>query len=392
MVFEGFSNAKKMQFFLLLERICQQLELTDTQFQDAKCKYEAVGKWLNEGVVLNPHGPHIFPQGSMSLGTTVRPLDQDEFDIDLVCRLDLFPNQYSPDAVRMAVGERLEANEAYKKILKPLNRGWRLNYAESSKLHLDITPAIKDESNSNGGLVVPDKKLKKWKPSHPQGYIQWFEEISALLPIVEFSERAAMAKAKIDPFPEQVVFKSILKRCVQILKRHRDLYFLNIDSCNAPISVILTTLAAKSYQMLVLSGKFSSELALLFSVIQHLPEFVDVRVIEGQRLFYIPNETTKGENFAEKWNTHPERARAFYSWHQKVVSDFQKIEQVKGLDSIQQLLSENFFGERDTSIAFNQYIETVNEHRRNRTLRVVSGVGLTTSTGTQVRRNTFYGK
>jgi len=392
MVFEGYSNDKKMQFFSFLERICQQLELTDTQFQDAKGKYEAVGKWLSEGVALNPHGPHIFPQGSMSLGTTVRPLGQDEFDIDLVCRLELFSNQCSPEGVRRSVGERLEANEVYKKMLEPLNRGWRLNYAESSKLHLDITPAIKDEGSSNGGLVVPDKELKEWKPSHPQGYVQWFEDISALMPIIEFSERAAMAKAEIDPFPEQVVFKSILKRCVQILKRHRDLCFVNIDSGNAPISIILTTLAAKSYQMLVSSGRFASELDLLFSVIKHLPDFIEVRVIDGQRTFYIPNETTKGENFAEKWNTHPERAKAFYFWHQKTISDFQKIEQAEGLDSLQRLLAETFFGERDTLIAFNEYVEAVNEHRRNRTLSVVSGVGLATATGTQVRSNTFYGK
>jgi hypothetical protein len=390
MVFERYSNDQKVQLFSLLERVCQKLELTDTQYRDAKGKYEAVGEWLNDGEVLNPHDPHIFPQGSMSLGTTVRPLGRDEFDIDLVCLLNLFSSQYSPEAVRRAVGKRLEANEVYKKMLEPLNRGWRLNYAESSKLHLDITPATKDGGSQNGGLMVPDRELREWKNSHPQGYVKWFEDISALMPTIEFSERAVMAK--VDPFPEQVVFKSILKRCIQILKRHRDLCFLDSDSKNAPISIILTTLAAKSYKQLVLSDRFTSELDLLFSVIRHLPDFIEIKMIEGQKVYYIPNETTQGENFAEKWNTRPERAKAFFSWHKKAMNDFDKIEQAEGLDGLQQILGKAFFGERDTSIAFNEYVDAMNERRKNRTLSVASGIGLSTGIGTQVRRNTFYGK
>lgn len=390
MVFERYSNDQKVQLFYLLEKICQKLELTDTQYQDAKGKYEAVGEWLDGGEVLHPHAPHIFPQGSMSLGTTVRPLGRDEFDIDLICLLDLFSSQCSPEAVRKAVGERLEANEVYKKMLEPLNRGWRLNYAASNKLHLDITPATKDGGSQNGGLMVPDRELREWKNSHPQGYVKWFEEISALMPTVTFSERAVLAK--IDPFPERVAFKSILKRCVQILKRHRDLRFLNTDSKNAPISIIITTLAAKSYQHLVLTSRFTSELDLLFSVIQHLPDFIEVRVIQGQKVYYIPNETTQGENFAEKWNTHPERAKAFFSWHKKAINAFEKIKQTDGLDGLQRLLGEEVFGERDTSVVFNDYVDVINERRRNRTLSVASGVGLTTGIGTPVRRNTFYGK
>ena len=34
---------------------------------------------------------------------------------------------------------------------------------------------------------------------------------------------------------------------------------------------------------------------------------------KGQQ-FYIENPSYKGENFADKWNTHPERADAFFQW------------------------------------------------------------------------------
>ena len=37
--------------------------------------------------------------------------------------------------------------------------------------------------------------------------------------------------------------------------------------------------------------------------------------------WYIWNETTHGENFAEKWNRRPERAEAFFAWHARFYSD-----------------------------------------------------------------------
>ena len=52
--------------------------------------------------------------------------------------------------------------------------------------------------------------------------------------------------AQVDDLPAYR-WKSPLQRCVQILKRHRDVMFAdNLDS--KPISIIITTLAGKAYQ------------------------------------------------------------------------------------------------------------------------------------------------
>jgi hypothetical protein len=68
---------KKAEIVGFLERVCQELELTDTQHQLAKSRYEAVGTWLAHAD--NPLLRHlmIYPQGSVPLGTTVKAMNAD---------------------------------------------------------------------------------------------------------------------------------------------------------------------------------------------------------------------------------------------------------------------------------------------------------------------------
>ena len=151
----------------------------------------------------------------------------------------------TPTEVYSAIGSRLSANKTYESLLEPKNRCWRLNYAESSSFHMDITPAIHNTSCSNGGLLVPDRELSDWSPSNPAGYADWFEQRAALEPILLFAETVAL-RADVAPLPEQIRLKGPLKRIIQLCKRHRDLMFANDTQGKAPISIILTTLAAQS--------------------------------------------------------------------------------------------------------------------------------------------------
>lgn len=52
---------------------------------------------------------------------------------------------------------------------------------------------------------------------------------------------SADKRADIEPFPRQTGFHGLLRRAVQIAKRHRDIYFEQHDPGFCPISVIITT-------------------------------------------------------------------------------------------------------------------------------------------------------
>ena len=62
-------------------------------------------------------------------------------------------------------------------------------------------------------------------------------------------------KADVEPHPEQIQIKGLLKRIVQIAKCHRELMFANDRRNCAPISIIITTLAAHAYADAVRNGR-----------------------------------------------------------------------------------------------------------------------------------------
>jgi len=76
--------------------------------------------------------------------------------------------------------------------------------------------------------------------------------------------------------------------------------------------------------------------------VKGMPNFIQVTYVAGQKVYVIPNETTVGENFAEKWNEDPRRAEAFYEWHENVVEILEAFVMAEGEDAVSARLSEAF--------------------------------------------------
>ena len=68
------NHFRKAQLTGALEAICQQLELSDTQHEEAKGRYEGVSRWLAGSSHPALIGVSIYVQGSTSIGTTVKPI------------------------------------------------------------------------------------------------------------------------------------------------------------------------------------------------------------------------------------------------------------------------------------------------------------------------------
>jgi hypothetical protein len=200
------------------------------------------------------------------------------------------------------------------------------------------------------------------------------------------------AQANVEPYPEAGGFKGILRRSVQISKRHRDIMFID-DPDIAPLSVIITALASRSYEWCVTNHEYDNELDLLFDVIRHMPDTIEMKRVGGRDQWSIWNETTAGENFAEKWNRRPERAEAFYAWHHRFCSDLVQLEAVRGIDRLGDVLK-GLFGSRPANAAIDSLTERVSTARRAGNLRVAPAIGLSVGAvlaSTSVRANTFYG-
>jgi hypothetical protein len=302
----------------LLELLCEELELTESQRQAAERSYATVGEWLNApGSAIARYSPHIHAQGSIALGTTVRPHNRADFDIDLVCLLEFLQGVSAAELFRL-VHDRLNEHGTYTKMISRKNRCVRLDYQPD--YHLDITPAMPHRLQGTH-IYVPDRALATLKDSNPKGYIDWFLAIGRRMPNIrrmlvlanEMSNRAT-----VEPLTLQQSFeKKPLQRIVQILKRHRDLHFEKSPDI-AVISVTITTLTAISYERLV-GREFETTEDFVEAVVRDLPNGLQRRQVGAAVHWWLPNPSSPGENFAEKWNDDPRKKTAFDQWHASVL-------------------------------------------------------------------------
>lgn len=389
----AYSPLRKAEIYSLLDEICQMLELTAAQFEAARTSYEAVAEWLSASDNPLLQLIEVYAHGSTGLGTTVRPIAREDFDVDLICKVLRFTADRSPAELKRIVGDRLKENARYASMLEEKKRCWRLNYAR--EFHLDISPTIVNTECANGGELVPDKKLREFKPTNPKGYKALFDRRASLRPVLRVNKALAAQDraAGVEPFPAHSIAKGILRRIVQLLKRHRDIHFLEVTEEVAPISIVITTLAAQAYEYCVTHFPFDSELDLVVETIRMMPHFIERPFVNGRRLYVVANETTIGENFAERWNTEPARVTAFYAWHAKALADFEGLRDLEGVDLIARSLGKSF-GDSIVGKVMDSRTQTVSQARIGNKLYVAPAVGLTPSTpanATQVRPNTFFG-
>jgi hypothetical protein len=164
----------------------------------------------------------------------------------------------------------------------------------------------------------------------------------------------------------------------------------------APISVILTTLAAWSYAVCVRRNIYADLFELIEDVIRCMPEFIRIDERNGKPFYLIENETTVGENFAEKWNQDARLPAAFYAWHKGVLASVASLLQIEGSDQIGRHLSESFGVSRaQVQRIFGTHLTAVGAARNAGTLRVAPSLGIVTAPAVgavTVRSNTFYGR
>ncbi len=286
---------------MILRQIAKELDITDEKYENAVASYNAVGTYLSNNINVQVD---IFPQGSFRLGTVIKPLsDEDDYDIDLVCKVNKYFS--NPKDLKNEVGQALKSSDRYSKMLQEEGkRCWTLKYADEAQYHMDILPAIEDITYDK------DKKLKitnkdeisniyTFTTTNPEAYFEWFNEKQKEEKRRLVESFAVQNNKNIEEVPDYKV-KTTLQVALQILKRYRDKKFEN-NLENKPISIILTTIMAQIYtgenNVYELIKKFSNNY------------YKYIKIKDG--IEWVENPVNSEENFADKWQIHPERKEAF---------------------------------------------------------------------------------
>lgn len=398
-------SSKHELFETFSKIISNSLDITSSQYEDAESKYQAIGKWLSEGEYclidkkICLKDGEIYAQGSMKIGTVVKPIGQEEFDIDLVFFIpNICKNIITPEKLKKLIGDRLKSeNSIYKDKVTSTNRGWSVNYA--NKFHLDITPSLDkiDEPYNNSELVA-DKKLKTYMSSNPKDYAEWIDKSALQIPKIRSTQKLFKSdifmmdglfitnesSATVTELPSHTPTKLLLKRFIQIFKRHRSEVYKDKreeEKKHKPSSIIITTLATKAYLYCIERFKYDNEYDLMLDILKYMPKYIEIK----ESLYWIQNPTVNDENFAEKWNEKPIRKKHFKTWHNTCQSFFNKFNPDMGQDLLFKSLEEGF-GKDAIRVIRDEYIQKLDSNRKK---GLISAPVL--GTPTAVKANTFFG-
>lgn len=365
----------------LLEGIASRLDISPTKYKQAVERYTAVSSWIAEGNFDGVEDIRFYPQGSFKLGTVVRPIrsGQDvDYDIDLVCEMQMKKSLRTPKNLKEIVGQRIKENETYNKMLDEEGRRcWTLLYAEQDDVgfHLDVLPATPEDTpirNTHIDSKITEMAIAithknkdqtyEWYSSNPRGYAEWFETINKpIYDLVKSSQKRSLFEnnkdiyASIEDVPEALI-KTPLQQAIQIFKRHRDIRFTNHEwSDNKPISMIITTLAAELYK-----GEPNVYLT-LWNIVNQLDALSELlkpthtlnKSLQEQKLikknvdgtWQILNPVNPNENFADRWHENNDlKAKAFFQWIKWVKND---IIEIIGMNDIGKIVKsfETTFGQ-----------------------------------------------
>lgn len=411
-----------------MELLARELDLTPTQFEKARQRYTSLGDYFNKQELPKESSVQVFPQGSMRIGTTTKPFANGEdcdYDVDIVCKLQLLKNDISAELTKNCIGNILKASSTYFPLLeKEGRRCWTLTYREEQNVgyHMDILPAVSD---SDERIIHHTHKENEhsydWYESSPEAFAEWFELKNSLrLQNISTAQRQKLFEiseyrktySSVEQIPSYFV-KTPLQQSIQLLKRHRDVYFSKRkNSSNAPSSIIITTLAANIYnseesllEALQSITSILTQHAKLIDDSQYLISDKQVRFSDnlikrefdeelGNFIWKISNPVNSHENYANQWHENDDqKAKEFFKWLLELEKDMTSLLEAKTLEEYSRILS-IMFGEHVINYHFNDFGNEVRTAREENRLYSKSGkLGISESPREKdyVKQHTFYG-
>jgi hypothetical protein len=339
----------------ILQLILTEIEIPRSYYEKAVARHRSLGEWLcRPESAVAAFAPLVVPQGSFRYGTVVRPVvPTQKYDLDNVTTLQIGKTQMSQKELKNLYGAEIRAYAIAHNMTDPIeerNRCWRLFYADAFSFHLDSLPCVPEDQRvveaitaagvpmhlAKLAVAITDKRHPHYErtsaalfSSNPRGFADWFEECARSWALPHLRD---LVKGNLYAAVEDVPayeFKTLLQQAIQILKRHRDVMFRSSPKL-APISMIITNLAALAYQ-----GE-PDLFAALSNIVEKMPKFVRT---DRPRL---PNPANPAEDYADKWSLDPSLERSFWRWHTQVRADLKKLADSVGGETLGDLIARTF--------------------------------------------------
>lgn len=355
----------------LLGLIAIQVQLPPSLDEKARDRYETLTKVLQRSE-LGGHQIFVYAQGSYRIGTTVKPLTGEDFDLDFVVEV-LLPG-VRPAALIEALWTVLASNETYRGMIERRPSCIRILYADG--FHVDLVPAIPDPAVGGTAILIPRQEGKDrlyWHGTNPRGYADWF---TALAPKVMLQKSMAVEPL---PPPLPAYGKTPQQASTQLFKRNHQVR-VDDEHLRTP-SIVLTTLVGYTTTNAQSLGEAMDDL------VGDLSAYVELSSAPT-----ITNPAAEYEVISEKWSD--DRVfRVFQAHAKKLCGDWEELLRLQGTSAtaLTNKLSEMF-----DSAPVERAVKVMTEARQSARDRgqLSVGVGGALVTGATARanpRHTYFG-
>ena len=313
------------------------VEMPESYYEKARTSYGSLKTHLvRSDSSIRGYNPEIFLQGSIRTGTAIKPITDDgSYDVDIVCNLQgLGKEDITQRDLKALVGNEIKSYSSIHSMRKPPHDGkrcWTIEYVDEANFHVDVLPTVDDSEArafaiSMRGFEVPptarfmvhtDKRhlcyssiCSDWPSTNPIGYAEWFFEAA------DYESRRLRVAAEKAVSTDEVVpnqVKAPLQQYVQLLKRHRDIFFDLNRGLVSVRSIVITTLAVRAYEGMEPTGSWYEDFV---SVVERLPAFIRQADDGG---YYLQNPSDPLENFIQDWGE--EEISSFRVWHKAVATE-----------------------------------------------------------------------
>lgn len=322
----------------LLENIADSCDITDSMYQKVTKHYNSLSQFFKQNE-LRDYDLEIYPQGSFSLGTAIKPVNDDgQYDVDLVCKVygsNANKRSMTQKQLKELVGSAVKKYCGYYQIKKaPINNSkcWTIEYLDTEQFHMDIVPALPDQGHlkrmlmhqslSNNYIVnainITDSDNQyystlsdEWPISNPKGYSLWFK--SRIMHQIE--KLAESRRVDIESIGSYQV-KSKLQKVIQLLKRHRDMVVGEVKG--KPASIIISTIAAQVCNQ----DNFLDDIELVLNKLKEITQTKE-----------LLNPSNPLENFACKLEREP-YSTLFNEWVSRLRNDIDSVLKCEKIEDI----------------------------------------------------------
>ena len=261
-------------------------------------------KGVSEHLAKNLKGfQKVERQGSYALRTITKPVNDHEYDADVLLYMDYVPGkapaQYIKDVYQCMKGNQTYADKAHRK-----TRCVVVDYA--GDFHLDIVPCIDIE----GQQFICNRKTNEFEPTDGTGYRDWFNAKNSIT-------------------------SGNLKRVTRLFKYLRD----HKQTFTAP-SILLTTLIGNA----VYDSDAGDEFRTLPDTLVKISNRIDAFLQANFSMPTIVNPALPEEDFVRHWDqdTYNNFRNMFNSYTQRINKAFEETDRQRSVDKWRNLFGDGF--------------------------------------------------